>query len=100
MENALRTLILFALAGAAVSMLAWMVAWRLDPRKRLRRALRKVLGREPDAEAVAAHQGRALSPFPLVVALPVVAPPIRKNTSWSAVGSEGSLSLRGWPLPT
>jgi hypothetical protein len=60
MENALRTLVLFALAGAAVSVGAWIVAWRLDPRRRLRRALRRVLGREPDSEAISAAQGRAL----------------------------------------
>lgn len=60
MENALRTLVLFALVGAAVSVGAWFVAWRLDPRRRLRRALRKVLGREPDSEAISAGQGRAL----------------------------------------
>lgn len=60
MENALRTLILFALAGAAVSMGAWFVSWRLDPRRRLRRAMRRVLAREPDSEAVSAAQGRAL----------------------------------------
>src|SRR5579864_3245228 len=35
-----------------------------------------------------------------VVALPAVAPPIRKNTSDSADGSEASLSLRGCPAPT
>jgi hypothetical protein len=60
MENALRTLILFALAGAAVSMAAWAIAWRLDPRRQLRRALRRILGGEPDTEAVSARQGRAL----------------------------------------
>ena len=60
MENALRTLVLFALAGAAVSVGAWFVAWRLDPRRRLRRALRRVLPNEPDAEAIAPKQGRAI----------------------------------------
>jgi len=60
MENALRTLVLFALAGAAVSAGAWFVAWRLDPRRRLRRAMRRVTGREPDSEAISPAQGRAL----------------------------------------
>jgi hypothetical protein len=60
MENALRTLVLFALAGAAVSAGAWFVAWRLDPRRRLRRAMRRVIAREPDAEAISATQGRAI----------------------------------------
>jgi hypothetical protein len=60
MESALRTLILFALAGAAVSVAAWTIAWRLDPRRQLRRALKRVLGREPDAEAISPAQGRAL----------------------------------------
>ena len=35
-----------------------------------------------------------------VVALPGVAPPIRKNTSDSTDGSVASLSLRACPLPT
>jgi hypothetical protein len=60
MENVLRTLVLFALAGAAVSVGAWFVAWRLDPRRRLRRAMRRMLGREPDSEAISPAQGRAL----------------------------------------
>jgi hypothetical protein len=60
MENALRTLVLFALAGAAVSAGAWLVAWRLDPRRRLRRAMRRVLEREPDSEAISPAQGRAV----------------------------------------
>jgi hypothetical protein len=60
MEQAIRTLVLFALAGAGVSVAAWLVAWRLDARRKLARALKRVLGREPDALALSPHQGRAL----------------------------------------
>ena len=60
MESALRTLVLFALAGALVSVAAWATAMYLDARRRLRRALKRVLGREPEAEIIAPHQGRAI----------------------------------------
>lgn len=60
MENAIRTLILFALAGAAVSVAAWVIAWRLEVKRRLKRTLRRVLGAEPDAETLSPLQGRAL----------------------------------------
>lgn len=59
MEAALRTLVLFALAGAVVSVAAWGAALYLDPRRRLKRALKRALGGEPEAELLAPAQGRA-----------------------------------------
>jgi hypothetical protein len=60
MEAALRTLILFALAGALVSIATWGAALHLDPRRRLKRALKRTLRREPEAEVLAPAQGRAV----------------------------------------
>jgi hypothetical protein len=59
MEAALRTLVMFALAGAAVSVATWAAAAYLDARRRLKRTLARTLGREPDAWIVAPAQGRA-----------------------------------------
>ena len=59
METALRTLVLFAFAGAVVSVAAWATAVYLDARRRLRRALKRALGAEPEAEIIAPRQGRA-----------------------------------------
>ena len=58
MEN-LHTLLLLALAAAAVTGAAAGAAWWFEQGRRLRRILRKVLRRAPEAEAVDAGQGRA-----------------------------------------
>ena len=55
----LRTLLLLALAAAALTGAAAGAAWWFELGRRLRRILRKVLKRAPQAEAIDAGQGRA-----------------------------------------
>jgi hypothetical protein len=55
----LRTLLLLALAAAALTGAAAGAAWWFELGRRLRRILKKVLKRAPQAEAIDAGQGRA-----------------------------------------
>lgn len=55
----LRALSLFALVAAGLGLLAWTIAWWRQPLFRLRRALRRILGARPAAEALSPGQGRA-----------------------------------------
>lgn len=59
MENALRTLLLLGFAALAMTGGVAGAAWWFEDGRRLRRILRKVLGRTPDAEAVDGMYGRA-----------------------------------------
>jgi len=57
--ESLRTLLLLAFAAAAVTGAAAGAAWWFEMGRRLRRILKKVLRRTPEAEAIDANQGRA-----------------------------------------
>ena len=57
MTDALRLLLLLAIAGAAVTVAASFLSWQMDVERRLRRYVRRVLGGEPDAVVVV--RGRA-----------------------------------------
>jgi len=59
MQEAIRTLLLLALAAGAMTGAAAGAAWWFEQGRRLRRILKKVLGRTPEAEAIDAANGRA-----------------------------------------
>lgn len=59
MEQAVRTLLLLALAAAAMTGAAAGAAWWFEQGRRLRRILKKVLRRAPEAEAIDIAEGRA-----------------------------------------
>ncbi|HEY0052566.1 MAG TPA: hypothetical protein VGB49_04060 [Caulobacteraceae bacterium] len=59
MIEAVRILLLLALAAAALTFAALASAWWFEAARRLRRAMRKVLGADPETEAVNPHQGVA-----------------------------------------
>jgi hypothetical protein len=59
MGDAIRKLVFFALAALVLCGVAWLIAVWMRPWRRLRRALKRVLGAHPDAEALAPAQGRA-----------------------------------------
>lgn len=59
MSEAVRIILLLALAGAALTTGALALNWWMEPERRLRRALLKSLGVLPQAEAISAQEGRA-----------------------------------------
>lgn len=59
MAEALRLLLLVALAGAAVTTASLALAWWMEPERRLRRALLKSLGSPPEVEALSPGEGKA-----------------------------------------
>lgn len=59
MGEALRVILLVCLAAAALTTGALTLNWWMEPERRLRRALLKSLGVQPEAEALSPAQGRA-----------------------------------------
>ncbi|WP_211226505.1 hypothetical protein [Brevundimonas aveniformis] len=59
MSEVLRTILIVLLAGVAVTTIAIFASWWFEPSRRLRRALRRVLGGLPECEALDVSQGRA-----------------------------------------
>jgi hypothetical protein len=59
MDEALRVILLVALAAAALTTAALGLNWWMEPERRLRRAMLKSLGAVAEAEAVSASEGRA-----------------------------------------
>ena len=59
MDEALRVILLVALAAAALTTAALTLNWWMEPERRLGRALLKSLGRPPEAEAMAPAEGKA-----------------------------------------
>ena len=59
MAEALRVVLLVALAAAALTTGALLLAWWMEPVRRMKRALLKALGVGPEAEALAPAEGRA-----------------------------------------
>ena len=59
MDDAVRTILLLALAAALMTVLAAMATWWLDPQRRLERKLTKLMGGQPDAVVVGAARGQA-----------------------------------------
>ena len=59
MIEAVRIYLLLALAAAALTFAALAAAWWFESARRLRRAMRKVLGAEPETEAVNPWAGTA-----------------------------------------
>lgn len=59
MGEALRAILLVALAAAALTTGALLLAWWMEPERRMRRALLKSLGAIPEAEALSPAEGRA-----------------------------------------
>ena len=59
MVDALRIILLVALAAAALTTAGLTLAWWMEPRRRLHRALDKTLGGSPEVEAVSPAEGRA-----------------------------------------
>jgi hypothetical protein len=59
MAEALRAVLLIALAAAALTTAALTLAWWMEPERRLRRAMFKVLGAGAEAEALSPPEGRA-----------------------------------------
>lgn len=59
MADAVRSLVLLALAAAGLTSLAALAGWWFEASRRLRRGLKGVLKTVPEAEAVDAAQGRA-----------------------------------------
>ena len=59
MGEAFRTILLIALAAAALTTCALGLAWWMEPERRLRRAMLKSLGHAADAEAFAPAEGKA-----------------------------------------
>ena len=59
MADALRVVLLVALAAALLTTLALALSWWMEPPRRLRRALLKALAVPPDVEAMSPGEGRA-----------------------------------------
>ena len=59
MADALRVILLVALAAAALTTGALVLNWWMEPVRRMRRALLKSLGATPEAEALSPAEGRA-----------------------------------------
>lgn len=59
MSEVLRTILIVLLAGVAVTTIAIFASWWFEPSRRLRRALRRVLGGVPECEALDVREGRA-----------------------------------------
>ena len=59
MAEALRVILLVALAAAALTTAALILAWWMEPVRRLKRTLVKSLGVAPEAEALSPAEGRA-----------------------------------------
>ncbi|MDB5467916.1 MAG: hypothetical protein JWQ46_2678 [Phenylobacterium sp.] len=60
MDDVARLLLLLALAGVLLTLLGGAAIWYSDEHRRIRRGLRKVLGAEPHALAVAGGRGRGV----------------------------------------
>ncbi|WP_269514336.1 hypothetical protein [Brevundimonas subvibrioides] len=58
MAEALRVILLVALAAAALTTAALTLNWWMEPERRLRRAMLKSLGALPEVEAISASEGR------------------------------------------
>lgn len=58
MSEFARLLILLSLAGAALTFMGSVVIWYMDEERRIRRALRNVLGAKPEAVLIARGRGR------------------------------------------
>jgi hypothetical protein len=58
MTEALRVILLIALAAAALTTAALTLNWWMEPERRLRRAMLKSLGALPEVEAISASEGR------------------------------------------
>ena len=58
MAEALRVILLIALAAAALTTAALTLNWWMEPERRLRRAMLKSLGALPEVEAISASEGR------------------------------------------
>ena len=58
MAEALRVILLIALAAAALTTAALTLNWWMEPERRLRRAMLKSLGAPPEVEAISASEGR------------------------------------------
>ncbi len=59
MAEALRVILFVALAAAALTTAVLVLAWWMEPVRRMRRALLKSLGATPEAEALSPAEGRA-----------------------------------------
>ncbi|QTC90007.1 hypothetical protein [Brevundimonas goettingensis] len=59
MGEALRVILLVGLAAAALTTVALTLNWWMEPERRMRRALLKSLGVQPEAEALSPTEGRA-----------------------------------------
>jgi hypothetical protein len=59
MGDALRVVLLLALAAALLTTLALALAWWMEPPRRLRRAVLKAMGAAPEVEAMSQGEGRA-----------------------------------------
>ncbi len=59
MGEALRVILLVALAAAALTTGALLLAWWMEPVRRMKRALLKSLGAPAEAEAISPAEGRA-----------------------------------------
>jgi hypothetical protein len=59
MGEALRVILLVGLAAAALTTGALTLNWWMEPERRMRRALLKSLGVQPEAEALSPAEGRA-----------------------------------------
>ena len=59
MAEPLRVVLLIGLAAAALTTAALVLAWWMEPVRRMKRALLKSLGATPEAEALSPSEGRA-----------------------------------------
>jgi hypothetical protein len=59
MADALRVVLLIALAAALLTTLALALSWWMEPPRRLHRAMLKALGATPELEALSPGEGRA-----------------------------------------
>lgn len=59
MADAVRLILLVAMAAAALTTAALAFAWWMEPERRMRRALVKTMGGALDVEALSAAEGRA-----------------------------------------
>lgn len=59
MADALRVVLLIALAAALLTTLALALSWWMEPPRRLHRAMLKTLGAPPEVEALSPGEGRA-----------------------------------------